>query len=453
MRYTFPLLVLYLLLQSCRQEHVSCDYILSHVNIVDVENEKVLPDRWVAIRGERIVKICEIRIDGGDSVRIIEGAGKYLIPGLWDMHAHYWFDHSRNTRLLVGNGITGIREMFGNMPEVKRIRNNIKNGKLSGLEIISSGALIDGVPAIWPGSDTLTQPQDAAALVEKQIADGVDFLKVYSGLNRACYFALVKVAKAKKIPFAGHVPDVISIYEAIDAGQKSAEHLYGIIEVCLDEPEKLRKLMEEQNLSECEKFFHKTFNQKRLDSLLNKLAKSETWICPTLTVLRGMGKLNDTAFINDERKRYMSEYTIKFWNRYLKYDSSWFFFRNREFTLQLPFLHKMEKAGVKVLAGTDFPNPYCFAGFSLHDELQLMVDGGMSIAGALKTATLNPALFLNKEKDYGTVSEGKYASLVLLDKNPLEEIKNTKEICSVFLKGRFFSRKDLREMLEAQKRK
>jgi imidazolonepropionase-like amidohydrolase len=165
-------------------------------------------------------------------------------------------------------------------------------------------------------------------------------------------------------------------------------------------------------------------------------------------MLRAMGHSKDTIFTNDKRIKYLPTYMTSNWKESENYNTPYIELSGIQFEFQKSLIGKMQHAGVKIIAGTDFPNPYCFPGFSLHDELSLMVEGGMTPLEALKSATLNPALFLNKKKEYGTVAAGKFASLILLNKNPLENINNTKEIYAVFLKGNYFDRTSLDKLLK-----
>ena len=180
------------------------------------------------------------------------------------------------------------------------------------------------------------------------------------------------------------------------------------------------------------------------------------WICPTLTVNRAMSYLNDSPFINDNRIAYLPGYVLEIWNQkmnpYTKSQVDHFAKSSRvRYLFELRLIGKMHKQGVKFLAGTDFPNPYVFPGFSLHDELSLMVKGGMPALDALRSATINPAIFMNKKADFGAVEAGTLASLVLLNKNPLENIENTKMIETVIVRGKVYNRKALDLMLAQAK--
>lgn len=449
MRSIFWILLLVISFPSCNGV-VNHDCLITNVNIVDVKTGEILKNRTIAIDKNRITAIYDREIISSDSSIVINGSGKYLIPGLWDMHAHYKWSHADIDPLLIVNGITGIREMWGNMPSMVDIpiKSHIEDSLSP--DIYTSGDLIDGNPPSFPGftgSIVVTTPDGAVEAVDKQIEEKVDFIKVYSSLSDECFMAISKEAKKKNIPFAGHIPNSVSIYRAIDAGMASSEHLYGFLYACSSETNYRISPVGKSN-----ELLLSTFSEERFDSLCYVLAKSNMWLCPTLTVNRSLGYLNDTTFTNDSRMAYLPGYLIDFWTQRIKgfnkIDLDNFVTSAKaRYLFELRLIGKMNKKGVKLLAGTDFPNPYVFPGFSLHDELALMVKGGMSALDALNSATLNAAIFMNKENDFGSVEVGKLASLVLLNKNPLENIENTTSIETVFLHGRVIDRTTLDKML------
>ena len=426
------------------------DYLITNVNIVDVKSGKIIKNKTIAIDNNRITGIYDEKTSGSTSTVVIDGNGKYLIPGLWDMHAHYKWSHADLDLLLIANGITGIREMWGDMPAFVEIPKRTQQEGPVSPDVYRSGDLIDGNPPSFPaGCLVVTTPEEAVDAVNKQIDKKVDFVKVYSSLSEECFMAIAMETKKRNITFAGHIPNGVSIYKAIDAGMVSSEHLYGFLDGCISHnnsenpPQSTRELVSR-------------FSEKRFDSLCSVLAKSSMWICPTLTVNRAMSYLNDSIFINDNRKAYLPGYVLEIWNQkispYTKSQVDDFSNSSRvRYLFELSLIGKMNEKGVKFLAGTDFPNPYVFPGFSLHDELSLMVKGGMPALDALRSATINPAIFMNKKSDFGTIEVGKLASLVLLNKNPLENIENTKTIETVIVRGKVYNRKALDSMLEQAK--
>jgi hypothetical protein len=340
--------------------------------------------------------------------------------------------------------------MWGNMPIMADIPKKLQIEESLSPDVYTSGDLIDGNPPSFPGFSgmiTVTTPDEALEAVDKQIEENVDFIKVYSSLSEECFMAISKEAIRKNIPFAGHIPNQVSIYRAIEAGMASSEHLYGFLYACSAETNNRIPPIGKPN-----EVLINTFSEARFDSLCDVLAKSNMWLCPTLTVNRSLGYLNDTTFTNDKRMKYLPAYLIGIWNQKLSGFTgnvldTFVKSAKAKYLFELGLIGKMNKKEVKLLAGTDFPNPYVFPGFSLHDELSLMVKGGMSELDALRTATLNPAIFMNKVNDFGSVEVGKLASLVLLNKNPLENIENIGSIQAVILRGKVIDRSKLDKML------
>jgi imidazolonepropionase-like amidohydrolase len=421
----------------------SHDCIITNVNIVDVKTGKILKNKTVAIDNSRITAIYDNEIVGSDSTVVINGKGKYLIPGLWDMHAHYKWNRIDTEPLLIANGITGVREMWGDMPEYVKVPKNTPQEGVVSPDIYFAADFIDGNPPAFPGSLIVTNSAEAVAAVNNQMEKKVDFLKVYSMLTEEAFLAIATEARKRNIPFAGHIPNGVSIYTAIEAGMASSEHLYGFLNAC-------------STVDTSNEALVSTFSEKRFDSLCSVLAKSNMWICPTLIVNRAQSYLNDSIFINDSRIAYLPGYVLEIWNQkmnaYTKSQIDDFANSTRvRYLFELSLIGKMNEKGVKLLAGTDCPNPYVFPGFSLHDELSLMVKGGMPELDVLRTATINPAVFMNKKADFGSIEVGKLASLVLLNKNPLENIENTKSIETVIVRGKVYNRGALDLMLEQAK--
>ncbi len=456
MKFLKLIILCFILFTSCQKKIITDDYLLMNVNIIDVENELVLENKHVAINADKITAIFDQEFSYSDSVIIIDCSGKFLIPGLWDMHTHYNLIYSYSSPLLVANGVTGVREMWGFMDTIVSIRDQIKNGTLIAPDIYTSGAIIDGAPPWWPGSSGVKNAEEAIEEVNRQVGQGVDFLKIYSFLSRESYFAIAEKSKEYGIPFAGHIPDSVSMWEAMEVNQQSAEHLFGLLEACSSKPEELSKFIGGDLFGlERANFQVETFDQLLFDSLAYSLANSNTWLCPTLTVLRSLSNLDDTTLSKDPRLDYLPISVQEGWKPNFSVEAlrvrEYYDSQRTKFNLQLSLIGQLAKSGVKIIAGTDFPNPYCFPGFSLHDELSLLVKGDMSPAEALKTATINPATFMGKKGVFGEIAEGQLSSVVLLDANPLLDINNTRTIRAVFLRGKYLDRTALDSLLKSAK--
>ena len=406
-----------------------------------------------------------IALGMGDTVTVPQGAqvidatGKYLIPGLWDMHVHEW-NKDVDFPLFIANGITGVRDMFSPLPPIKKWRTEIAAGTTIGPHIFAAGILIDGPQPLYkPGSIAVSTADEGRAAVLKVKEMGADFIKVYTTLPRDAYFAIADESKRQHMDFAGHVPEFVSAAEASDAGQKSIEHLMGILVTCSAKEKELRKANETKTLaggSQDTATLEQaaaldSFEEKKASALFARFVKNGTWMCPTLTVLRAQASSGDADFRNDQRIKYILDFLKqRFWEDaygWKEHTPEFNALAKRVFQKQLEVVGLMNRAGVRIIAGTDTGNPYVFPGFSLHDELALFVQAGLTPAEALRTATINPAKYFDMEKSLGTVEEGKIADLVVLDANPLTDINNTRKINAVIVGGKYLSKETLQKML------
>ncbi len=429
-----------LLLISCG-ESVNHELIISNVNIVDVETGEILPNKTLGIDSNRISAIYESPVSASWSSEEMDGKDGYLIPGLWDMHTHFYWNEKEASRLLLANGVTGIREMWGVMDSTNAFREKNKQGYYAP-DIYSAGNIIDGRPQVWEGSAEVTTAEEARAEVLKQIEEGVDFIKVYSKLNKESFDAIAETASENGIPFAGHVPNELSIFYTAQKGMASAEHMFGVlpgVSTIGDSVLKTERTVEYQYIE--------TYSEERFDSLCRIMVEKDMWLCPTLTVNKVFTTLDKPEEMqNSPRLDYINKGLKNLWYAYTS-DSASAAQEMKTFNSLLPLVGKAHAKGVKILAGTDFPNPYTYPGFSIHDELKLLVESGMSELAALQAATSAAASFIKKSNDFGTVSEGKIASLVLLEKNPLEDIANTSTIAAVFQRGQMYDKESLEKML------
>ena len=440
--------------------------VLTHVNIVDVSGGTVRRDMNVAIRDGRIATVsASARGASPGDARAIDATGKFLIPGLAEMHAH-WYDE-RYLRLFIANGVTSVRLMWG-FPVHFQWRTRIEAGELLGPRFTIASAIIDGPNPIWPNSVVAADAAAGTRVVGEMKRDGYDFIKVYNRLPRDAYFAIARAAKESGIPFAGHVPNAVSALEASDAGQKSIEHNNGVLLASSSAEPRLREetlrlwtggeanqgidASRRAGLRKLNEDVLATFDGAKAAALFARFVKNGTWMCPTLTVLRAMSSLDDPAFTGDPRVKYMPKQTRDMWNpandpRNATKTAADYAVERRLYRKQLEIVGAMNKAGVKIIAGTDVLNPYAFPGFSLHDELERLVEAGLTPPQALRAATLDAAAFLGVEKTLGTIDAGKAADLVLLEANPLDDIANTRRIAAVVARGRYLDRGELDGML------
>jgi len=441
---------------AARESDPGSTYI-THVTVIDTQSGRESRDQTVVISGERISEVKDSKcVNPPAGAKVVDAAGKYLIPGLWDMHVHGTrFDST--LPLYIANGVTGVREMFG-PSDANKFRAELTAKHLIAPHIYLGSPIFDGKPPVWPDSIAVATADEARRAVDEQKQKGADFIKVYSLLSREAYFAIVDEARRQNIPVGGHVPSSITAFEAAAAKQRTFEHLVGIELACSSRESELRpKILAASTVGiEFDAVILnalQSYSDSRCNALFGELTKNGTWPVPTLHAWRSIGLLNDPQFISDNRIRYFSG-EFRDWlsgkldARMKEWSASEFGVRRDVFSAEKKLTGKLFRAGLPMLAGTDVGNAFCFPGFSLHDELGLLVDSGLPPLAALQAATLNPAMFMNAADRYGSVAKGKIADLVLLDADPLKDIHNTTTIQEVFLAGKEFTRTALDEILK-----
>jgi imidazolonepropionase-like amidohydrolase len=463
-----------LFLPQCRGPilEFSVGIAVEDVAVIDVQEGRVLRGMTVVIEGSRISAVePSPRIRLGEGVERIQGRGMYLIPGLWDMHVHAVDPFSLEMLpLFVANGVTGIRDMWGDLDTAKEVQGQIGAGEQIGPRFLVPGHYIDGPHPWWEGSVTAGSPEEGRSAVDSLAEAGAAFIKVGSLLDPPVFRAILERAVELGLSVAGHVPFNVSAVEASELGMASVEHLFGVMEGCSifdtelradrvdwmaaraageDAPNPVFDVAVFQRVSD-------GFDADLCGSLADLLARNDTWQVPTLTVIRPGAFGFDSTFTNDPRLVYMPAGIKDEWAaivaRYRSSTSPDDISEEHDWYLTLhEVIRVLRDRGVPILAGTDAPNPFVFFGFSLHDELELLVEAGLSPTEALQAATLNPSKFLEATDSLGLVAPGKLADLVLLTGNPLEEISNTREIQAVFLNGRPFTRSELDQMLSEAK--
>jgi imidazolonepropionase-like amidohydrolase len=438
------------------QSPTSSTLIIHDVTVIDATGAPAKPHQTVIVRGGKIEAIDNSGMGFGGKLSgtHVDGTGKFLIPGLWDMHVHMvfgdWFPGGKEVTLplFIANGITGVRDMGGELDVLQQWRKEIAAGTLIGPRIVMSGPMLDGPKPRFPSSIAIKTPEDGRRAVVDLKRRGADFIKLQSLIPREAVFAIADEAKKQGIPFVGHVPDAVRASEASNAGQKSFEHLIGIFEGSSPLEDEFIKG------TKTEKQFLATYDAKRAETLFALLAKNQTWQCPTLVWERGGNLIDQTDFAHDTRAKYVPAYWKDVtWKRFtdeIEHDFNTDDLATRKAFVEkeLEVVNAMHRAGIPFLAGTDTPpGVYIFPGFSLHEELQRFVAAGFTPMEALQTATLNPAKFLGMDDRLGTIKKDRIADLVLLNANPLDDISNTQKIAAVIVNGRYLSRADLDRML------
>lgn len=409
----------------------------THATVVDGRSAMPRVDQTVVVTGTRITAAgssASMRVPS--RARVVNATGKYLIPGLWDMHVHTVTPQGREMlSLYVANGVTGVRDMASDWPTIKAWRREIAARTLVGPRIIAAGPYLEGgdVPIAHILART---PEEGRKGVDSLIALGVDFVKVHGQLTPETYFAIARRAKEKGIPFAGHVSRAVGARAASDSGQRSIEHLLAIPAPCTPaESVALAPRYSVQGaLGRC--------SSENLDELYARFVRNGTWVTPTFTAQYEVAVWPTRAVPGDTLARYIPDALRDFTARIFPMPDSIptgaDSVGRAMFAKRLAQVAQMHRAGVGVLTGTDAPLRNSPPGFGLHEELGLLVRGGMTPFDVLRAATYEPARYFGMLDSVGTIEPGRVGDLVLLDRSPLADIGNTRRIEGVMANGQWF---------------
>jgi imidazolonepropionase-like amidohydrolase len=457
--------------------------VLNNATVIDATGAPARHNMTVVIVGNRITAIGKTgKLVIPKGAQVLDATGKYLIPALWDMHAHALRRDRIETflPLLVANGVTGIRDMgvsnvgdvqtaLDQFEESKKVRKEIEARVGAIPRIVAAGVSVSGQRRVWPDRIEVRDQAAARQAVITLKAHGADFIKVYGFVPRDAYLALAEEAKRQKLPFVGHAPDFLSLAEASDAGQKSIEHLSDILLACstdeetlrsqtralIDGPEDPRPPITRLRIKTTPQLLS-TFSEQKAEALFSRFKRNMTWQVPTLVIIQFFAYSSDPEFTSSqqERLKYITsdlKERLSPRNDYrqrIRTETPEIIASNRkQFEKNVELVGRMNRAGVPILAGTDAVGAIV-PGFSLHDELALLVRAGLTPMEALQSATLNPAKFLGLSDSLGTIEKGKIADLVLLEANPLEDIRNTRRIDAVVVNGRYLPKEALQRMLD-----
>ncbi|TCM15750.1 imidazolonepropionase-like amidohydrolase [Novosphingobium sp. PhB165] len=442
------------------------DLMIRHVTVIDVEHAREVKDQAVVLRGADIVAV------GGDgevarqwhAQDVVEGKGRFLIPGLWDMHVHFGGgpdlieENKALLPLYVAHGITTIRDCSGDLPDqVLAWRGEIANGTLFGPRLLTSGAKIEGIKPVWKGTIEVGSKADVdAALARLQDRDKVDFVKITdSTLDPQLFLYAVSQAKARGLRTSGHIPMALTVGQAVDAGISSIEHIdYAYKAGVKDEAAIAADFAAGRiDRAEANRRLDAGFDPATAMASYRNFAQKGVFVTPTLNGGRVLAWLDADDHAHDPYLAYIGPKLRKTYDwrieRAAKADAAAIEARHAHFEHEAAVLPMLEKAGVTVIAGTDagFLNSFNYPGIGLHDELSLFVKEGLTPAQALSAATrAGPAWFGLLDR-YGAVKSGMAADLVLLDRDPLKDISATRAIRAVVMRGKLHDRAALDTML------
>jgi hypothetical protein len=430
-------------------------------------NENVLANHTVIIENGIITKVAPTKTTRlNKKIKAIDGSGKFLMPGLFDMHTHFYYEQGEhiNTndtelKLMLVNGITTARIMAGH-PSFLEAKANVKSGKWIGPELSVASPQFVGR---WPfgpefkNYEIVASENKAKEAVKKFKAEGYDAIKITFMMAKPIYKAVVAAAAEENIKVVGHVGPIVMLPAALEAKQQ-IEHMDMFIETLLPDT----SYNHGQSVSDYNIYSNAAWEtvphlmESKIPELAKCVKEAGIYVTPTNYFFISNAGLPQT----DEEIKAKPDYQYlpsnlkaekwKYRESYLKKMAP-LSSREKYVKIRKQMVYELWKAGVPLMAGSDAPEFFVVAGFSIHDELKTMVDAGLTPFAALQTATVNPSTFLEMNKRTGTIESGKEADLVLLDKNPFEDINNTRLISGVSSDGKWFGSDQVKNLLQEAK--
>lgn len=415
------------------------EIVFTSVNVIPMDSERVLENQMVLVKGGRVSAIGK-NVKYSKDALVINAKGKYLMPGLAEMHAHVppndnVESHKEVLFLFAANGITTIRGMLGH-PSHLDLRSKINGGEIFGPRFYTTGPSFNGlsVKTAARGSEMVREQKEAR----------YDFLKLHPGLTKETFGAISTTAKEVGIPFVGHVSFGVGVWRAIDAGYSSIDHLDGFIEGMVPGIE----AMVEQQTGLFGMFVADQVDESQIPKLMSALKEKNIWVVPTQSLADRWFDADFTgdAFLKDPDSKYMSKQTVNQWidaKKNLMANEQYNAAKIENFIkLRRKLIYECQKNGVGLLLGCDAPQIFNVPGFSTHNELKYLVDSGLTPYQALQTGTVNVAKYLNLA-DAGTIKPGAIADLLLMDGNPLADITNSKKVAGVMVRGKWLSKAEI----------
>ena len=452
MKSLFKLILFFTVVSCTAQEPVrNKEFVFRSVNVIPMDKEVVLKDQVVIVKNGKVVAIGDAgKIRYNKDAVVIDGKGKYLIPGLAEMHAHVPpvddLEPMKEVLLLFAvNGVTTIRGMLGH-PRHLELRSKIQSQEILGPRFITSGPSFNG--------QSIQSEEAGAEMVRQQKKAGYDFLKLHPGLTKEKFAAIAKTAKEVNIPFAGHVSFDVGVWRAIEAGYATIDHLDGFVESLVPGIENT----DEQENGLFGMFIADKADTNRISRLISSLRDQNIWVVPTQALAERWFAPDKDADVlaNEPEMKYMDAKTLSNWTNTkknlvtnTKYNASAI---NRFISLRRKLIYECNKNGVGLLLGSDAPQVFDVPGFSVHHELKYMVDAGLTPYEALRTGTVNVGKFLNSP-EIGIIKTGAVSDLILLEGNPLSDIEETKNIIGVMLGNRWLSREWISKELKRMEKK
>jgi len=464
-----PLLTSLLVVPYLSLAEPSSQLAITHVTLIDGSGHPPQSDQTVLIEGRRIAAVGPTaKIKVPKAARTIDASGKFLLPGFWDMHVHLAginADPSWSKQvllpLLLANGITGVRDMGGDLDALLSWQRDIESGALLGPHIVAAGPFLAASGRKTSEQYPVANADAARAAVDDLKKRGANFIKIISMPSRDAFFAVADECKKQNIPFAGHLPFEIGVIEASNAGMHSIEHLlYSAFALSFSSKEaelrpRLVQAEKKGDSAAWEQIAHEadaTYSPEKAAAVFQTLKKNGTWVTPTLASLNITShperwKIDDPllAFVPPAMAK---EWRDSFDDAQMKQRAAWL---ARQASNDWKLTGELHQAGVHLLVGSDSLDPFVFPSDSFHHELAELVRAGFTPTEVLQAATHDAAQFLGSEKEFGTIEPGHAADLVLLSANPVESIANTRNVWAVIRAGGYYDRAALDALLARAK--
>ena len=450
---------------SCNsKKEINYDLVLQSVTVIDTYSGNLSENQSIAVIGDSIAAILN-----DESAKIwkakkkVNASGKFVIPGLWDMHVHFGGGDSLITEnknllpLYIANGVTTVRDCSADIsPAVFEWKAEVNKGSLLGPNIFSSGPKIEGINSIWPGDQEIGDEAGLELALDSLETVQADFVKITDNtLSPELFELAVKKAHERGYKVSGHIPFSLKATDLAKQGMSTVEHMSYMLKAGSPEESAIieKYKLKELDYASANKALYDSFNDQYALSIYKELKGSSTAVVPTLIGTRITSFLDEDDHLADEQLQYLGKGLIKTYDwrvqRANKANEEEIVARKERYNKLVSLIPIIKSSGMDIIAGTDagFLNSYIYPGSALHEELKIFVNAGLTPLEALQTSVINGPKFFGLLDQYGSVENGKKADLLLLNSNPLENIAATSDIFMLIRQGQSFSKQDLDDLL------
>ncbi|QCK17055.1 amidohydrolase family protein [Mangrovivirga cuniculi] len=448
--------ILLIIVFSCGKPYLEdADVVIKNASLIKVETGEIFHNRTILISGDTILKVIHSKEESEFSAdTIIDAKGSYVMPGLWDNHVHFrggdsLINENKDLlKLFLAHGVTTVRDAGGDItPAVIEWRERIKKNQMDGPRIYTPGPKLDGKDPAWEGSIKVTNSEEVAKALDSLKSIGVDYVKTYDGsLTREAYYMIIEQAEQIGLKVTGHMPLSADVLQSEEYGLDGTEHLYYIMKACSPVADSLEKTNPGYSMISP---LLETYNEDLAEVIFEKLGAREHFFTPTLYIGKVLARLADEDHSQDPLLRFIGPGVRKTYNgrieRAKRAKESGSTFRLKAEEIFGKMIRGMHDAGIIIMAGSDCGpyNSFVYPGQSLHGELQMLVNKGLTPQEALLTSITNGPRFFDIEDKYSKIEEGKVADIIILSQNPLTDIKNLETVNTIIMGERIYNPKSL----------